>query len=113
MIRLALGLALILVCTGTLARADARSSAKFVKTSKAPGSPSYPAGCGPRDDVAKALTGKFGEKRVGAGKSRRGPVEVYAGPKGTFTVVLTAPDGSVSCILSDGGEWRDFVSGGA
>lgn len=90
--------------------ADARSSAKFVQITKAPGSVAYPKGCGPRDTVIAALTGKWAEKRTGAGVSGLGLVELYASPKGTFTVLLTKPDG-VSCLISSGDRWRGVGPG--
>ena len=63
--------------------------------------------CGPRKEVVDQLAAKFGERPVAIGLSDSGRlVEVLAGqPGGTFTVIVTTPQG-VSCIVLAGDAWQ-------
>lgn len=63
------------------------------------------AACGPRDAIVEALDGKYAERRLGAGlQPGRGVIEVYASESGTWTLLLTLPNGA-SCVLAAGEAW--------
>ncbi len=66
-----------------------------------------PSPCGPRKQVVSQLEAKFGEEPVAIGVSDNGRlIEILAGKAGgTFTVILTSPQG-VSCIVLTGGDWQ-------
>ena len=65
--------------------------------------------CAPRDQVVARLATGFDEARQGAGLSM-GPdgtaqvVEIFASLAGSWTLVVTLPDG-MSCILAAGQNW--------
>jgi hypothetical protein len=64
--------------------------------------------CGPRDDVLQMLAEKYDETRRGVGIS--GPtqvLEVFASAKGTWTVVVTDPEGR-TCLVASGRSWEDL-----
>ncbi len=62
--------------------------------------------CDNRSDVLSALDGNFSEKPVSLGLSHDGRVvEVLNSPGGTWTIIMTAPNG-VSCLLTAGKYWR-------
>lgn len=62
--------------------------------------------CAPRDGMVAFLAERYGETAQGLGLSVEGAVvEVYASERtGTFTVLLTAPNGT-SCIAAAGHGW--------
>lgn len=63
--------------------------------------------CGPRESIVQALDGKYEERRIGAGlQPGRGVVEVYASESGSWTLLLTLPNGA-ACILGAGEAWAD------
>ena len=67
--------------------------------------------CLSRSDMVSALTDTYGETVQMIGSSRGGQlvVEMWGRPGGSWTVVVTSPDG-VACILAAG---EDFtVTGG-
>ena len=65
--------------------------------------------CDNRGDVLSALDGNFSEKPVSLGLSLDGRVvEVLKSPGGTWTIIMTAPNG-VSCLLIAGKHWRNVV----
>jgi len=68
--------------------------------------PPYQA-CGQRDAVVERLRTGYGEERTGAGlNSSRGIIEVYASQRtGTWTILLTLPDGR-SCLIAAGESWQ-------
>lgn len=58
--------------------------------------------CGPREAVEKRLWEGYKEVVVNRGLGANGMlVEVYAADSGTFTIVLTRPNG-VSCVMAVG-----------
>jgi len=63
--------------------------------------------CALRDNVVQQLSGKYSEQLTGAGiQNSRRYIEVWAAPRtGTFTVLLTRPDG-ISCIIAAGNNWH-------
>lgn len=64
--------------------------------------------CGPRADVLEMLAEKYDETRRGVGIS--GPtqvLEVFASHKGTWTVVVTDPEGR-TCLVASGRSWEDL-----
>ena len=62
--------------------------------------------CAPHDKIAAALKQNFAEEVRAAGITSGGAlIEIYTSPRGTWTVVLTAPDGP-SCLMADGVDWQ-------
>lgn len=58
--------------------------------------------CGPRDELLNALSAEFGEVITWRGLSSQGAViEVTSAPSGTWTIVITRPDGR-SCLAVHG-----------
>jgi len=63
--------------------------------------------CYDRPDVLSALDGNFAEKPVSLGLSLDGRVvELLKSPGGTWTIIMTAPDG-VSCLVTAGKYWQN------
>ncbi len=61
--------------------------------------------CGDSKTVFKNLEKKFGESPTGAGISDNGDlVTVFSSESGTFTIVVTSPQGK-SCVRSSGNDW--------
>lgn len=72
----------------------------------APSADANPAGCGQRDVMVKHLSKAYGEKRLGAGlQSATGLMELYVSTQGSWTLLLTRPDGT-SCPVAVGEQWR-------
>lgn len=67
--------------------------------------------CLPRAAMVKALAEQHGEALAGGGlQSDSRLIEVWrATETGTFTVIVTRPDG-VSCILVTGQHWHDITA---
>lgn len=65
--------------------------------------PAFAQQCGPRDDVAAALRGQYGERIMGQAIDVRGTyVTIWANlATGTWTITATRPDGT-SCIVGAG-----------
>ena len=63
--------------------------------------------CAPRKDIVHQLAAKYGEAPVAIGLSDGGRlIEVLAGQDGgTFTVIVTTPQG-LSCIVLSGDSWQ-------
>lgn len=57
--------------------------------------------CAPRDQVVAALAERYGETRQVAGITGDSLMEVFASPAGTWTLVISRPDG-VSCLVAAG-----------
>jgi len=68
-----------------------------------------PAVCAERQTIADALAGHYGETPAAVGLTADGLLmEVFASPSGSFTIVLTRPDG-LSCVLLTGEGWRHLA----
>lgn len=64
--------------------------------------------CGERSEVLDMLQGNYDETRRGIGVA--GPtqvLEVFASIEGTWTVVVTDPDGR-TCLVASGRGWEDL-----
>jgi hypothetical protein len=65
-----------------------------------------PSVCGDRSAVLTTLGGRYAEKTVSMGLAGNGTVvEVLSSEDGTWTIIMTAPNG-VSCLLAAGDYWR-------
>ena len=66
--------------------------------------------CGPRDAVVELLGKQFAETTVAVGlASSGGVIEVMASNDGgTWTIVLTMPDGT-SCVVASGEAWIEML----
>ena len=81
----------LLILTGTTTPADAQSV------------------CAVHQTVVEKLKKTFDEQATSAGlSSNGGMLEVYTSPTGTWTIVLTRPDG-ISCLMATGEHWEDMV----
>ncbi|MBD3763836.1 MAG: hypothetical protein IE927_03635 [Rhodobacterales bacterium] len=68
-----------------------------------------PVPCGPRAQVLAELTQRHGETRHGLGLA--GPsavVELYAAESGSWTILVTRPDG-LACLLASGQGWQSLA----
>jgi hypothetical protein len=66
--------------------------------------------CAARGDVIKMLREHFGETPVAQGLAHTGAVaEVFLGPKGTWTIIATSPQG-LSCMVGSGENWAPKVA---
>lgn len=64
--------------------------------------------CGAREVVVTALTGKHQERVVGNGLTLDTNVfEVWASPAGTWTLLVTNPQGR-SCVIGVGTAWESI-----
>lgn len=64
--------------------------------------------CGKRDDIVTRLENGYQEFNSAMGMSTNGGlVELYTSDKGTWTLMLTQPDG-VSCLIAAGQNWESF-----
>ena len=62
--------------------------------------------CAPRAELAARLAAEFAEVPVARGLSADGRmVEAFASAEGTWTIVLTRPDGQ-SCLAAAGEAWQ-------
>lgn len=58
--------------------------------------------CAPHDQAARNLDARFQERPVAAGVAASGGlIEVFAAPGGSFTILVTRPDG-ISCLVAAG-----------
>lgn len=75
-----------------------------------PAQPQSTAACGDRGYIAQRLDHSYSEKPVAMGLSADGAVvEVFASNTGSFTIVVTRPNG-LSCILLTGESWEDLMA---
>lgn len=64
-----------------------------------------PPRCGDRTHMSTTLLSVFGERLVAQGLSKSGLLtEIYAGPRGTWSIVATTPTG-ISCLVDNGVAW--------
>lgn len=62
--------------------------------------------CGPREQLVKLLADQYKEDPVGIGLAQPGSVlEVFASSAGTWTMVMTMPDGK-ACLIAAGDNWE-------
>ncbi len=62
--------------------------------------------CGERSAVVTSLEKTYSETPVSMGLASNGAViEILASPTGTFTIILTRPDG-LSCVMAAGENWE-------
>lgn len=63
--------------------------------------------CARRDEMVKVLARRFDERPRAIGLANATAViEVFTSEKGTWTILLTRPDGA-SCIVSAGENWEE------
>lgn len=61
--------------------------------------------CANRADLVAGLEQQFGEVSIGQGLDARGVmVEVFVSQRGTFTLLITTPDGN-ACMTAAGDSW--------
>ena len=72
------------------------------------------ANCGARDSVVAKLASGYGESFAGGGfQSSTRIIEVWMSQeKGTWTILVTRPDGS-TCVLAAGTDWREALPAAA
>ncbi len=64
--------------------------------------------CGERSTVVASLEKTYSETPVSMGLASNGAViEILASPTGTFTIILTRPNG-LSCVMAAGESWEDL-----
>lgn len=62
--------------------------------------------CGPREQLVKLLADQYKEDPVGIGLSQPGQIlEVFASSNGSWTMVMTMPDGR-ACLIAAGDNWE-------
>lgn len=70
--------------------------------------------CGERGDIIQSLKAKYAERSVATGLATDGKlIEVFASTSGTWTMLVTLPNGT-SCYLASGVGWAphlDLVQG--
>ena len=65
--------------------------------------------CGQRDAVITGLEKRYAEKPISMGLANNGTVvEVYASETGTWTIIMTHPNG-LSCLVAAGEGWEDLA----
>src|SRR5690349_9278889 len=65
-----------------------------------------PSSGGPRERRVKLLADQYKEEPVGIGLAQPGQVlEVFASSGGTWTMVMTMPDGK-ACLIAAGNNWE-------
>lgn len=68
--------------------------------------PAPTAGCSERNMMVGHLNDKYGETLRGAGlRGDNGVMELYVSEEGSWTLLLTLPDGN-SCPVAVGDDWR-------
>ena len=64
--------------------------------------------CGKRVDLIKALTDRYQETGKALGIAGQvNLVEIFASKAGTWTILVTTPEGK-SCIIAAGSSWEDL-----
>ncbi len=64
--------------------------------------------CGQRGTDVASLEKTYSETPVSMGLASNGAViEILASPTGTFTIILTRPNG-LSCVMAAGESWEDL-----
>ena len=66
--------------------------------------------CGTRSDVTSELNDKYSESHVASGlQSEEGLVEIWAEEGGSWTILLTRPDGK-TCVMASGTHWLEALT---
>ncbi|MDH5750152.1 MAG: hypothetical protein OEY85_12655 [Rhodospirillales bacterium] len=64
--------------------------------------------CGDRNELIEKLKGSFAEIPHSMGLASNGSmIEIFASPDGSWTIVMTQPDG-VTCLMAAGENWEDL-----
>ncbi len=64
--------------------------------------------CGDRGAIVASLEKTYSEAPVSMGLGSNGTIiEVFASPSGTFTIILTRPNG-LTCVMAAGENWEDL-----
>ncbi len=64
--------------------------------------------CGERGPMVASLEKTYSEAPVSMGLGSNGAIiEVFASPSGTFTIILTRPNG-LTCVMAAGENWEDL-----
>ena len=64
--------------------------------------------CGEHSTVVASLEKTYSETPVSMGLASNGAViEILASPSGSFTIILTRPNG-LSCVMAAGENWEDL-----
>jgi hypothetical protein len=64
--------------------------------------------CGPRAVLVQALAERYGETlRIRAREQRGGLIEIFVAANGGWTMLVTRPDGTTSCVVGAGTEFDD------
>jgi hypothetical protein len=67
--------------------------------------------CGSKTEMLEILTKTYGEREVAHGIANTGALaQVFVGPKGTWTIVATSPNG-MSCLIGAGQDWERATAG--
>lgn len=66
--------------------------------------------CDPYEITKSGLASKYGETRAGAGMMDGYIIELWLSPDGSFSVLLTTPQG-LSCLIGSGNEWQAVPPG--
>ncbi|MHA3913830.1 hypothetical protein [Halovulum sp. GXIMD14793] len=62
--------------------------------------------CGERSAIVEHLSTKYGEQLIGVGLERRNAmVELYVSETGTYTVLVSFPNGR-ACLVVSGEHWQ-------
>jgi hypothetical protein len=64
--------------------------------------------CGDRGELIKKLEKSYSETPQSMGLASNGSmIEIYASPNGSWTIVMTQPDG-VTCLMAAGDNWENL-----
>ncbi|MEO9823634.1 MAG: hypothetical protein ABJF50_04335 [Paracoccaceae bacterium] len=65
--------------------------------------------CGARDDVISKLSDQYSESHIASGlQSAEGLLEIWAVEGGSWTILLTQPDGK-TCVVANGTHWLEAL----
>ena len=109
----ALGALLVLAGTGTIeAQAESQNEAQGQVQQQVPSQPQAQAEgqpvCGMRTAFVSRLKERYSEHPVSVGLAANGVViEVFAASSGSFTILVTRPEG-VSCLVASGEGWQEL-----
>lgn len=69
-----------------------------------------PEPCAPWPAIQEQLADRYGEANFFIGTSPQGlKMHVFAGPNGTWTVILRSTDGDYGCVAASGDAWVGFA----